>query len=185
MADPIRLDRQAQAAWGEWLSRAPWDLFVTLTDPGLSHPEAMLKRCRYLEAKVNDDLYGKGWKRKGYGIETVTGVERQRRGSVHTHALWRLPDHDASDPVQFSLAHWQRAASDLGGYAWMQAPRNTEDVTAYVTKYVLKDGELVLSPTLNPWKPQVHGVTTLDLAAGGRAQRDPAAPDAAATPATA
>jgi hypothetical protein len=175
----------ARQELGSWLASAPWDVFVTLTDPGMSHPEAMAKRARYLEAKVNDDLYGKGWKRKGLGIETVTGLELQKRGSVHAHCLWRLPDHDARDPVHFSLAHWQRFASDLGGHAWLQPPRDSEHVCGYVTKYVLKDGEILFSPTLNPWHPRHYSGTLLGGGeAGGPAQRV-RPPDALSEPLTA
>ena len=148
-------------AWGSWLSSAPWDLFLTLTDGGYPHPEAMLKRGRYFCAKVNDRLYGKHWQRRGQGIEYVTGLELQKRGSCHTHSLLRLPNHDVRDREQFSLAYWQRFATSLGGFAWLEIPRDTADVTGYVTKYVLKDGELVLSANLNPWQPRTYGTSLL------------------------
>ena len=161
VATPVRIAHEAREAWGQWLSAAPWDVFVTLTDPGYPHPETMVKRSRYLEAKVNDSLYGRGWKRRGEGIETVTGLERQKRGSVHTHAIWRLPDHDAGDRGQFSLAHWQKFASELGGFAWLQVPRDQADVAHYVAKYVVKDGELVLGDTFNPAAPRTYGCSLL------------------------
>ena len=162
---PVLIAHAAREKWGDWLAQEPWDLFVTLTDPGYPHPEAMVKRTRYLEAKVNDSLYGKGWKRKGQGIETVTGLERQKRGSVHTHALWRLPDHDARDRSHFSLAHWQKFASDLGGWAWLQVPNSSADVCAYVSKYVVKDGELVLGDRFNPSAPRTYACSLLAAAA--------------------
>ena len=124
----------------------------------------MLKRTRYFCAKVNDSLYGKRWQRRGEGIEYVTGLELQKRGSCHSHSLLRLPDHDVHDREQFSLAYWQQFATRLGGYAWLQIPRETADVTAYVTKYVLKDGELVLSDNLNPWTPRTYGTSMLAAA---------------------
>ena len=148
-------------AWAGWLSSAPWDLFLTLTDGGYPHPEAMLKRGRYFCAKVNERLYGKHWQRRGEGIEYVTGLELQKRGSCHTHSLLRLPNHDVRDREQFSLAYWQRFATSLGGFAWLEIPRDTADVTGYVTKYVLKDGELVLSGNLNPWQPRTYGTSLL------------------------
>ena len=148
-------------AWSEWLSAAPWDLFLTLTDGGYPHPEAMLKRGRYFCSKVNDNLYGRNWLKRGLGVEFVTGVELQKRGSCHTHSLIRLPHHDVRDREQFSLARWQRFATSLGGFAWLEVPKSTADITAYVTKYVLKDGELVLSPNLNPWQPRTFGTSLL------------------------
>ena len=151
----------AREAWTEWLSAAPWDLFVTLTDGGYPHPETMLKRGRYFFSKVNDALYGRNWQRRGEGVEYVTGIELQKRGSCHTHSLARLPNHDVRDREQFSLASWQRFATSLGGFAWLEIPKSTADITAYVTKYVLKDGELVLSPNLNPWQPRTFGTSLL------------------------
>lgn len=164
-ATRVHVAADARHAWGQWLAKAPWDVFVTLTDPGYPHPETMVKRARYLEASVNDGLYGKGWHRKGQGIETVTGLERQKRGSVHTHALWRLPDHQARDRSQFSLAHWQKFASSLGGYAWLQIPRDSADVAAYVSKYVVKDGELVLGDRFQPEAPRTYAQSLLAGAA--------------------
>ena len=162
---PSKTARVSAAAvrdeWAGWLSGAAWDLFVTLTDGGYPHPEAMLKRSRYFFSKVNDELYGKNWQRRGEGVEYVTGIELQKRGSCHTHSLARLPNHDVRDREQFSLASWQRFATSLGGFAWLEIPKSTADITAYVTKYVLKDGELVLSPNLNPWQPRTFGTSLL------------------------
>ena len=157
----VTLTPPLREAWATWLSAAPWDLFLTLTDGGYPHPETMLKRVRYFVAKSNDSLYGKGWKRKALGIEHLTGIERQDRGSCHTHSLMRLPHHDVRDREQFSLARWQSFAQSLGGHAWLEIPKSTDAITAYVTKYVLKDGELVLSPNLNPWQPRTYGTSLL------------------------
>lgn len=144
----------SQAAWSAWLSKEPWDAFVTLTDPGLSHPEHMSKRFRYLENLINRSLYGNNYKRRGQGIETVCGLERQNRGSVHAHALVRLPDHDINNPVYFSWRHWQKKASDLGGWARLDIPKSSNDVVDYVTKYVCKEGEILLGPNFNPNLPR-------------------------------
>ena len=115
--DSIHLKREAQSAYSDWLSQEDWDLFITLTDPGFSHPEAMYKRFRYLENNINRFLYGKNHWKKGKGVETICGLERQQRGSVHAHALMRFPDHNIKDPTQFSLAYWQKFATELGGWA--------------------------------------------------------------------
>jgi hypothetical protein len=46
----------------------------------------------------------------------------------------------------FDLGYWQRWMTDTGGFAWLQIPRSEQAVVQYVTKYVVKDGELELSP---------------------------------------
>lgn len=150
----VTLQGQAREAWAGWLSAAPWDVFFTLTDPGMSHPEHMAKRARYLEANINHALYGNHYRRRGQGIETVTGLERQQRGSVHAHMLMRLPDHNVRDRSQFSLGEWKRFADGLGGWSWPEIPRSQEDTVAYVTKYVVKEGDLMLGPMFNPNAPR-------------------------------
>lgn len=159
------LNQSSRKAWSDWLSAENWDVFLTLTDPGLSHPEAMSKRWRYFENSVNRKLYGNNFKRRGQGIETIVGLERQTRGSVHAHGLIRLPDHDVSDPTQFSWRYWQKFATDLGGWAWLDIPRSNSDVVAYVTKYVVKGGDLILGPNFNPNKPRTVAQSLLGKAA--------------------
>lgn len=134
---------------------------MTLTDPGMSHPEHMTKRWRYLENTINYDLYGKGFRKRREGIETVVGLERQQRGSVHAHGLIRLPDHDVNDPEQFSWKHWQKWFSSLGGHAKLDIPRCSADVVSYVTKYVCKDGDLHIGPNFNPNTPRAYSHTLL------------------------
>lgn len=156
-----RLNRRSREAYADWLSSEKWDLFVTLTDPGLSHPEHMSKRWRYLENSINRNLYGNNFRRRGQGIETVFGLERQSRGSVHAHGLVRLPDHDIRDPLQFSLRHWQKFATDLGGWALLEIPKSSGDVVAYVSKYVTKEGDLHIGENFNPNKPRSYANTLI------------------------
>ena len=173
------LNAASRDSWATWLCSEPWDVFWTLTDPGMSHPENMTKRIRHLETCVNKSLYGKNYRRKGKGIETVWGIEKQTRGSVHAHGLVRLPDHDAKDPLQFSLAHWQKFSSGLGvkfdkktgkripgGWSRLDTPRSQDDVTRYVTGYVIKDGELIIGLDFNPNNPQSFQKTLLGVSHG-------------------
>lgn len=154
----------AQQAFSHWLAAEPWDLFLTLTDPGVCHPETMYKRTRYFMNAVNRDLYGNNWRRRHDGIEHVIGLERQKRYSCHSHSLIRLPDHDASDPAQFSLRRWQAFAQELGGFAWLEVPNNGVLVVDYVTKYVCKDGEVYLSESFNPHSPRTFSHTLIGSA---------------------
>jgi len=157
----FELNQASRIEWSTWLSAEKWDVFLTLTDPGLSHPEHMHKRWRYLENNMNRKLYGKHFRRRGEGIETVVGLERQQRGSVHAHGLIRLPDHDVSDPIQFSWRYWQKFATDLGGWARLDIPRSQGDVLAYVTKYVCKEGDLYIGPNFNPGQSRTFEDTLL------------------------
>jgi hypothetical protein len=137
-------------AWSGWLALRPWDLFLTLTSDHRTHPEALHKRFRWYVHKISDELYGRSVTRRGCPIEYVNGIERHKTGWPHSHALLRLPDVDLADRAQFSLAEWQRFMTETGGWCWLSRPRSQGDVTSYVTKYVVKDGELVLSDNLSP-----------------------------------
>lgn len=137
-------------AWSEWLSHRPWDLFLTLTSERRTHPEALHKRFRYCVHNISDHLYGRSVTRKGTPIEHVSGIERHKSGWPHSHHLIRVPGVDLADGSQLSLAYWQKWIADTGGHCWLARPRSQGDVVSYVTKYVVKDGELVLSPNLSP-----------------------------------
>lgn len=146
----VALDQQARAAWTPWLSQRPWDLFVTLTSENRTHPEALHKRFRWYTHKIANDLYGRPVTRRANPIEYVCGIERHKSGFPHSHALVRLPGIDLADRSQFSLGYWQKFMTDTGGYTWLSRPRDQVDVVSYVTKYVTKDGDLILSDNLSP-----------------------------------
>ena len=128
----------------------------------------MYKRFRYFENSVNRRLYGNNFKRRGQGIETICGLERQTRGSVHCHSLIRLPDHDVKDPLQFSWRYWQKFATELGGWARLDIPKSNADVVAYVTKYVVKDGDLIIGDNFDPGKPRTVSQTLLGKSLPGK-----------------
>jgi hypothetical protein len=145
------ISRPIQHAWGEWLSGRPWDLFLTLTSEKRSHPEALQKRFRYCTHKIADALYGRSVTRRGESpIEWVNGIERHRSGFPHSHGLLRFPGVDMGDRAQFSLEYWQKWISDTGGWAWLSVPRSQHHTVSYVTKYVVKGGELEFSRNLSP-----------------------------------
>lgn len=146
----VSLSRQAREAWIPWLSQRPWSAYLTLTAEGRTHPEALHKRWCWYRNQISTELYGRPQTRKRNPIEYVAGIERHKSWNPHSHILFRLPGVDMADPAQFSLATWQKRMSETGGYAWLEAPEDQEAVTAYVTKYVIKDGELILSDNLSP-----------------------------------
>lgn len=137
-----------RASWGDWISAQHWDLFVTLTSEKQTHPEAMLKRFRYCMHTASDYLYGKNWQRRGTGLQWLCGLERTKQGWPHSHGVVRFPHFDLAGEqgrLQFPLSHWHKKFSE-GGFAWLEIPRSQLAVVTYVTKYVVKDGELEWSP---------------------------------------
>ena len=140
-----------RAAYAEWLGHRPWDLMATFTSEKRTHPEALHKRIRYCLHKASDHLYGKHWQRRGVtGPEYVIGMERHKSGWPHSHSLVRLPEVDLTDAGQFNLAYWQKWFTETSGFVRLDRPRSQGDVVGYCTKYVLKDGDLILSGNLNP-----------------------------------
>ena len=137
-------------AWAEWLGHRPWDLFLTLTSNRRTHPEALHKRFRFCTHKIADHLWGRHWERRGHGVEYVCGMERHKSGWPHSHAMVRLPGVDLSDAGQFNLGYWQKFITETGGFCYLERPRSQADVVSYTTKYVLKEGDLILSDNLNP-----------------------------------
>ena len=140
-----------RGAWGQWISGQPWDLFVTLTSEKQTHPEAMTKRFRYCCNKASDHVYGRRWSDRGEGMQFVVGIERTKQGWPHSHAVVRFPGRDIRGQdgrAIFDLGYWQKKWTDTGGFAWLEIPRSETAVVSYVTKYVVKDGELELSPRL-------------------------------------
>jgi hypothetical protein len=110
---------------------------------------------------MGQEVYGRAAARHGRSpIEWVNGIEKHKSGWPHSHALLRLPGVELKDRAQFNLAEWQKWITGTGGFAWLTAPRNQGDVVSYVTKYVVKDGDLAvsanLSPSVDPYPALLH-----------------------------
>lgn len=157
----ITVGQTQREAWAEWLSLQPWDLFVTLTSEKQTHPESMLKRFRYCANHLSDHLYGRNWDRRGLGVQWVCGLERTKQGWPHSHAVVRAPLVDTRNREQLDWGYWQQWFTKTGGFCWLEPIRSQADVLGYVTKYVVKDGELELSPNVE--LVQAPGQITLPL----------------------
>jgi hypothetical protein len=180
MTQRHEVEATLRGSWGEWIGRQPWDLFVTLTSEKQTHPEAMLKRFRYCMNKASDHVYGRSRKPQDRRLQWVAGLERTKQGWPHSHAVVRFPGTDIRGQEGrniFDLGYWQKWMTATGGFAWLEIPRSEQAVVQYVTKYVVKDGELELSRTVD--FAQAPGSQLL-LDQGRRAGRQPEAPAAAA-----
>ena len=112
----------------------------------------MLKRFRYCMNKASDHVYGRHWSRRSEGLQWVAGLERTKQGWPHSHAVVRFPGRDIrgqAGKAIFDLGYWQKWMTDTGGFAWLQVPRSAQAVVQYVCKYVVKDGELEVSPNVD------------------------------------
>jgi hypothetical protein len=167
---------QATEAYTDWLSSAPWNLFVTITSARNATPETMLKETRWFMNKTNKHLYGKNWFKRTQGIEHVIGLERQKRGAMHSHSLVRFPDHDMTPDllrwlrhtalgkkIQNPSAHQQAFPyhGGLSGWSKIEIPRDQADITGYVCKYVTKEGDIYISASFDPSAPRTYSQTLM------------------------
>lgn len=137
------LDPRLRDCWAELLNRWLWDWFATLTFRDDPHPEKADKLFRVWVSKLNRKLYGVRWAKHGKGVRWVRATELQRRGVIHYHVLMggdRLPNERRLD--------WMDTWNELAGFARIEVPENAGAVVGYCSKYVVKGGEIDMSPTL-------------------------------------
>jgi len=119
------------------MSLAPWKSFLTLTFKDPVGGDVAMAKFKSLVSLLNRRLYGKSYTRKvGHSyFSYCQGIENQRRDVVHFHVL-------VDKPIDFQLIHtWWNA---VAGFAWITPIEDFAAVVSYVTKYVVKDGEVFL-----------------------------------------
>lgn len=140
-----------QQGWVDLLNRWRFNWFCTLTFRDHTHPEAALKRFSVWISKINEELYGKRYYKRGQSIYWVNAIEFQKRGVIHFHALLGAPEN---------LNHKVRRLKfmdiwyDLAGIARIEEIEDDEAVYKYVSKYVAKGGEIDVSPNIKEFVQQ-------------------------------
>ena len=133
-------------AWTRWLARYDWQWFVTLTFKNEIHPEAARKLFGMWIHGINRKLYGQKYHKCNQGIYWVVALEYQKRGVIHFHAL--LGD-DKNINTQMRRKNEEARWEQLAGFAMIRPIlEKLTAVTSYVSKYVIKDGEIEVSKTL-------------------------------------
>lgn len=147
-----KLDRPRQA-WADLLMREPWHWFVTLTfrikhegRGGGIHPEKASKAWHLFVNSINEELYGRRWRKKRGdqgGIVWALGEEFHKDGRIHFHALASCTEGDLSAFTRRLawMDWWYREF----GIARIYPPDSQDDVCGYVSKYVVKGGEVDFS----------------------------------------
>jgi|ERR671923_2921437 hypothetical protein len=128
-------------AWIGFLGQWQWEWFCTFTFRDIVHPEAADKRFRLLCSQINREIYGVRWAKKHAGVPWVRALEYQRRGVIHYHALFA----GVQDLRRLS---WMDTWDRLAGYARIEPIRRADAVQRYVSKYVIKGGEIDLGGRL-------------------------------------
>ncbi len=138
--------RQAhRQSWIDFINHWSWNWFCTFTFRGDSvHPEKADKLFRVFISKINRALYGSRWYKHGQGVKWIRAIEMQRRGVIHYHAL--IGGVGVEDLRRLTyMDEWD----DMAGYARIEPIDSAEAVIAYISKYVLKDGEIDLGGPLH------------------------------------
>ena len=167
-------DNSVGDAWASLLKQYPAHWFATLTfrpqkhftdkhtkqvrvvnrtgRNGSIHGEAADKAFRYFVCCINREVYGPAWlKRPHHGIQWARGSEFHKDGRLHFHALLSAPTADLSHLASRYAWHewWYREF----GRNQIEQPRSQHEVAGYVSKYVVKDGEVDFSPNFGQWQP--------------------------------
>jgi hypothetical protein len=126
--------------WEEWIRDfSDWKYFITLTfgTEGIVTRDQAENSFRFLVQVLNQDLYRNHYMRiVGHSyFSYVVGFEHQKRGTLHMHVL-------VDQPIKFSLVHsiWQKIA----GWAWIVPVTDLNKAVSYISKYVAKEGDLVV-----------------------------------------
>jgi hypothetical protein len=129
------------------MGRFAMPLFLTQTFVNRSHPEAVTKAHRYTLGLLNTELHGNNWRRRGIvGAQSIMGVERHKSGYPHSHAVIGHPDIDLGAPELSALRRTLRLTCEAEwGFAKLEIAKSPEHCNAYVSKYIVKDGEIVIS----------------------------------------
>lgn len=154
-------DTRGADAYADVLARIPWHWFVTLTfrpdherSSGGMHPEKADKAFRVLLSKINRECYGVRWyKRVDGGLMWARGQEFHKSGKIHFHAVVAAPNADLNTLTR--RMRWVDWWWQEFGIARIEAPQSQAHVTAYVSKYVTKDGEVDFSPNYGRYVPPV------------------------------
>jgi len=116
------------------------------------HPEAADKAFRFFVSNINRELYGPAWHRRPHhGIQWARGSEFHKDGRLHYHALLSAPTADLNSLT--SRYRWHEWWYREFGRNQIEQPRSQNDVSAYVSKYVVKGGVVDFSNNFGAWIP--------------------------------
>ncbi len=138
-------------AWIQLIRRLePLDWFCTFTFREPVHPE-QANRClgRFVKM-LNEIKFGKRYREKSLGVCLINALEWQKRDVLHFHSLI---GGGLSELDRFA---WMEIWNRDNGFARIY-PYDVSGAPGYVSKYVLKGGEIDIS--LPPWRElEVRGL---------------------------
>jgi len=127
--------RYLKLQWYEWLKAKDWKVFITLTFKNECYPDIARKKLKRLISELNSCVFGSHY-RKFVGhsyFSYIVGLEYQKRGVIHFHML-------VDRPIDFRYLH--KFWNSIAGFAHVEVLKDLENALEYVTKYVLKCGQM-------------------------------------------
>jgi hypothetical protein len=160
--------------WADFLCRYHWDVFATLTYRGHVWTDEKVVRdvrtwvfewavqaaiergaVRVRELKRKDgsiwNRYAGTWwnayTRKNERPVFVVGIEPHKSGALHAHAIIRWPVSYGVMQRTLGWKLWTRTDDGGLGFGWsrIEPPSDSVSVSHYVSKYVVKGGEVWIS----------------------------------------
>jgi len=156
-----------QQAWPEFIdSYKPYQWYSTHTFKDDKHPEAADKAFFRWIRSVNQDLYGRRYREKGRGVTWVKAIERQKRGVLHFHCLVGSSLLYKLDRKHF-MKLWETDGNMgnkiVNGFARIYEFDTSRGAVSYLSKYVLKDGEIDVYVSPEQLRAFNNTKPTLDL----------------------
>jgi len=129
--------------------------FCTFTFTENVHPERAAKLFRLFIRRLNRTLYGAHFERRGCeGVYWVLASEYQQRGVLHFHALLGDVQDLNSRARRLSWMDEWEGFGRPAGFARIEAVDSQDAVRAYVTKYVVKGGQIDFGRSLRSFAQQ-------------------------------
>lgn len=137
--DGFKLEQRSDItdAWSGWITaQRDWSSFISLTFKNEVSQSGALGAWGRLLRTLNKEVVGKHYTRIVHHsyFSYCLGLERQTRGVLHIHGI-------VDRPIDFELLHryWNAA----GGWAWIDRINDRQGAAEYLTKYVVKGGEIM------------------------------------------
>lgn len=123
-----------------------WSTFLTLTFRKDTAPDVANALFKRLIARLNEDVFGKHYTRiVGHSyFSYVIGIEYQKRDVIHFHVL-------IERPVNYHLIH--KLWNTWAGFGWSEIVKDRNKVVNYVSKYIVKGGEILPYLAKNQYMP--------------------------------
>jgi len=138
--------------WERFIDRYQWDWFATFTFAEQKHPEAADKTYRVWISELQQAVAGKQYhKNPRDQVRWVRGLEWQKRGVIHFHALlYHRMNLNLCQRRKSWEAEWRRLTDSFGS---IYPCDSSGAVRSYIAKYCGKGGEVDCSPNLPRVEP--------------------------------